>query len=91
MTTPHGALYAAPRELLNRVEIELRLVSRQCLGTRRIDAFAMRQRHTRAWTTRANRRQNTISWQFTRHDARRKFRYVNPLSSRSKRDANSQR
>lgn len=69
---------------LNQAEIELSLVSRQCLGTQRIDALATLQRHTRAWTTRANRRQTTIGWQFTRRDARRKFGYVNPLSSRSK-------
>ena len=68
---------------LNQAELELSLVSRQCLGTRRIDALAPLQRHTRAWTTRANRRKATIDWQFTRKDARRKFGYKKPISNRS--------
>ena len=69
---------------LNQAEIELSLVSRQCLGTQRIDALRTLQRHTRAWTRRANRRKTTIDWQFTRKDARRKFGYLKPISNRSK-------
>lgn len=68
----------------NQAEIALRLVSRPCLETRRIDALATLQRHTRAWTTRANRRRTTIGSPFTRHDARRKFGSAHPLSCRSK-------
>lgn len=37
---------------LNQAEIELSLVSRQCLGTQRIDALPTLQRQTRAWTPR---------------------------------------
>ena len=69
---------------LNQAEIELSLVSRQCLGTQRINTLTTLQRQTRAWTRRANRRQTTISWQFTRKDARRKFGYLKPISNRSK-------
>ncbi len=74
---------------LNHAEIELslvssRLVSRQCLGTRRIDAFDILRRETRAWTTRATRQRLTIDWRFTRKDARRTFAYQKPLSIRSK-------
>ena len=69
---------------LNQAEIELSLFSRQCLGTRRIAARGALQRETRAWTTRATRRRITINWQFTRKDARRKFGYERPISSRSK-------
>ena len=69
---------------LNQAEIELSLVSRQCLGTRRIDTLARLQRETRAWTVRATRRKTTIDWRFTRKDARRKFGYGKPLSKRSK-------
>ena len=69
---------------LNQAEIERSLVSRQCLGTRRVAALARLRAETRAWTTRANRRKTTIGWRFTRKDARRKFGYVKPLSSRSK-------
>ncbi len=68
---------------LNQAEIELSLVSRQALGTQRLDALATLQRQIRAWTARANRRKTTIDWQFTRTDARRKFGYKKPLSTRS--------
>ena len=69
---------------LNQAEIELSLVSRQALGTNRIDRLATLQQQIRAWTARANRRKTTITWQFTRHDARRKFNYKKPVSTRSK-------
>lgn len=69
---------------LNQAEIELSLVARQCLGTRRIDAFPDLRRHTRAWTSRANRRRTMIAWTFTRADARRTFKYQKPISKRSK-------
>lgn len=68
---------------LNQAEIELSLVSRGCLGTRRIDTLAQLQRDTRAWTTRANRAKTRIQWRFTRRDARRKFGYQRNLSTRS--------
>lgn len=58
---------------LNQAEIELSLVSRGCLGTRRIETLAHLRRDTRAWTTRANRAKTRIQWRFTRRDARLKF------------------
>lgn len=69
---------------LNQAEIELSLVSRGCLGTRRIDTLAALRRETHAWTTRANRTKTCIRWRFTRKDARRKFGYQKNLSTRSK-------
>lgn len=69
---------------LNQAEIELSLVSRGCLGHRRIATLPELQRHTRAWTTRVNRAKIRICWRFTRKDARRKFGYQKNLSSRSK-------
>ena len=69
---------------LNQAEIELSLVSRQCLGTQRIAALTTLQRQTRAWTRRANHLKTTITWKFTRKDARRKFGYLAPVSNRSK-------
>lgn len=69
---------------LNQAEIELSLVSRQCLGTRRIDALRALRAEVRAWTRRANRRKTTINWRFTRKDARLKLGYIEPLSTRSK-------
>ena len=68
---------------LNQAEIELSLVSRQCLGTRRISALARLRSETRAWTARANRRSVPICWAFTRKDARKKFGYKYKLSKRS--------
>ena len=69
---------------LNQAEIELSLVSRQCLGAQRIDQLRALQRQTRAWTARANRLHTTITWRFTRKDARQKFDYQKPPSKRSR-------
>jgi hypothetical protein len=69
---------------LNQAELELSLVSRQCLGTRRIPNLALLQAETRAWTRRANRQKTKIRWNFTRKAARAKFGYVRNLSRRSK-------
>ena len=68
---------------LNQAEIELSLVARQCLGTRRIPALAHLQSETRAWNARANRKKTCIRWRFTRKDARTKFGYKTNLSKRS--------
>jgi hypothetical protein len=40
---------------LNQAEIELSLVSRQCLGTRRLPDLAILQREIKAWNRQANR------------------------------------
>ena len=69
---------------LNQAEIELSLVSRACLGHRRLSALTMLRSETRAWNTRANRAQTRIRWRFTRRDARRKFGYRRNLSKRSR-------
>ena len=68
---------------LNQAEIELSLVSRGCLGSRRIDTLAQLRLDTRAWNTRANRTMTRIRWQFTRKDARAKFGYQRNVSNRS--------
>jgi len=68
---------------LNQAEIELSLITRQCLGTRRISELGHLQRETRAWNTRANRVRTRIHWRFTRRDARIKFGYKKHLSKRS--------
>ena len=68
---------------LNQAEIELSLVARQCLGTRRIAQLAELSPEIRAWNTRANRRKTRIRWRFTRKDARKKFNYKTTLSKRS--------
>jgi hypothetical protein len=68
---------------LNQAEIELSLVARGCLGSRRIDTLAQLRLDTRAWNTRANRSRTRIRRQFTRKDARVKFGYQKNVSSRS--------
>ena len=69
---------------LNQAEIELSLVSRGCLGRRRIDTLPALRTEIHAWTKRADRARTTIHWRFTRKDARRRFGYQTKLSTRSK-------
>jgi DDE superfamily endonuclease len=69
---------------LNQAEIELSLVSRQCLGTRRIPNLNLLQSSVRAWNTKANRDRTRIQWKFTRKAARTKFGYQRNTSKRSK-------
>jgi len=68
---------------LNQAEIEIGLLSRQCLGRRRIPDLATLQRETRAWNRRVNRSRVRISWKFDRRAARHKFRYKRNSSTRS--------
>jgi transposase len=60
---------------LNQAEIEVSLLSRQCLGKRRMGDLATLQHQVRAWNRRLNRDGNTIEWNFTRKLARRKLYY----------------
>ena len=60
---------------LNQAEIELSLISRQCLGTGRIPDLKGLHRESRAWNRRMNHDQIKINWQFDRRAARRKFGY----------------
>jgi transposase len=60
---------------LNQAEIEISLLSRQCLGRRRIGDRASLRKETRAWNHRMNRDRVTIQWSFTRTQARKKFGY----------------
>ena len=60
---------------LNQAEIEIGLLSRQCLGRRRIPDLLTLQRETRAWNRRMNRSRVKIDWRFDRRTARRKFHY----------------
>jgi hypothetical protein len=68
---------------LNQAEIELSLVARQCLGTRRISELPRLRSETQAWNRRANRRKTCIRWTFTRKNARAKFGYSAKRSKRS--------
>jgi DDE superfamily endonuclease len=68
---------------LNQAEIELSLVSRQCLGTRRIPKLDLLASSVRAWNAQANRDRTCIQWRFTRKAARAKFGYERNTSKRS--------
>jgi DDE superfamily endonuclease len=69
---------------LNQAEIELSLVSRQCLGSRRIPNLELLQSEIHAWNARANRDKTRIQWKFTRRAARAKFGYERNTFKRSK-------
>jgi len=60
---------------LNQAEIEIGLLSRQCLGKRRIPDLKMLTRETRAWNRRMNAVRARIQWKFGPRNDRRKFRY----------------
>jgi hypothetical protein len=60
---------------LNQAEIEISLLSRQCLGQRRIPTLSDLRRETNAWNSKMNRNHVIIDWQFTRSKARMKFGY----------------
>lgn len=68
---------------LNPAEIELSLISRQCLGTRRIPDLPRLKSETQSWNRRANRQKIKIRWNFTRKAARSTFGYVKNLYRRS--------
>lgn len=62
---------------LNMAEIELSVLSRQCLG-RRIGSRETLAREVAAWQDRRNAQTATIEWQFTTTDARRKLKHLYP-------------
>jgi hypothetical protein len=68
-------LHSCNGSWLNQAEIEVGLLSRQCLGTRRIPDLQTLQREVRAWNRHMNRCRIGINWQFSRKAARRKFGY----------------
>ena len=62
---------------LNMAEIELSILSRQCLDRRIPDQDALR-RETAAWAERRNTAKATIEWRFTTTDARIKLKKLYP-------------
>jgi transposase len=68
---------------LNQAEIEIGILSRQCLGRRRIPDLTKLGNETKAWNKAINRKGTTIDWGFTREKARRKFKYECPLFKQS--------
>ena len=65
---------------LNMAEIELSILSRQCLN-RRLATKAFMKRIVRLWQARRNRQHATIQWKFTVEDARSVFKDYYPANS----------
>jgi len=57
----------------NQAEIEIGLLSRQCLGSRRFPDLKALRKEIGAWNRDVNRRRTRINWKFDRKAARRKF------------------
>jgi hypothetical protein len=72
-TPPHGSW-------LNMAEIELSILSRQCLKQRLGDEWSLAS-HLLAWENARNQRAAKIHWRFTVDDARRAFRHHYPSFS----------
>ena len=68
---------------LNQAEIEIGLLARQCLGTRRIPSLKELSKEVRAWNRDVNRRRIRINWKFDRKSARKKFGYKRKSIRRS--------
>lgn len=62
---------------LNMAEIELRVLSTQCLN-RRIDSIAEVKRQVTAWEHERNNNEAVINWRFTTADARIKLKHLYP-------------
>jgi len=65
---------------LNMAEIELSILSRQCLN-RRIATKTLMKRIVRLWQMKRNRRHAIIQWKFTVKDARSVFKEYCPTNS----------
>lgn len=62
---------------LNMAEIELSVLSRQCLDRRIRDQETL-EREVLTWTEDRNQQQTTVNWQFTKQLARKKFQRFYP-------------
>jgi len=63
---------------LDVAEIELSVLSRQCLG-RRLDSMAKIETEASAWCGRRNACHAKVDWQFTARDARIKLKHLYPV------------
>ena len=62
---------------LNMAEIELSVLSRQCLS-RRLGEEELLRREVEAWVQRRNARGTTVDWRFTTEEARIKLKRLYP-------------
>ena len=60
---------------LNPAEIECSLLSRECLGTKRVSSIAELRARVSRWNRAADRARRKIRWRFRTADARRVFKY----------------
>ena len=65
---------------LNIAEIELSILSRQCLA-RRLDSPEVLKKEVATWERQRNRTCGTVDWQFTTKDARTKLKRLYPVST----------
>ncbi len=68
---------------LNMAEIELNVLTRQCLN-RRIDNIDTIKEEVEAWQDHRNNKEATINWQFTSKDSRIKLKRLYPIINTSK-------
>ena len=66
---------------LNQIEIEFSVLSRECLGGRRIPDEGMLQREAAAWEKERNEKGATVDWRFSVEDARTKLERLYPARS----------
>jgi len=60
---------------LNPAEMEASLISRECLGDRRLADHKTLRHEVATWNRRADRQRRCIEWKWRVSDARRVFRY----------------
>jgi transposase len=68
---------------LNAAEMEVSLLSRECLGRRRLPGLEILEQEVRTWSRQADRQRRAIRWRFRVRDARRKFSYSGITTRRS--------
>lgn len=68
---------------LNQAEIEISILARQCLGSRRLYSLSHLRRECAAWNRSVNRHRLKIKWTFSRLDAANVFHQQLQLFKRS--------
>lgn len=63
---------------LNIAENELSSMTRQCIGTKRMESIEMLRTETSAWANNSNEKQRGVDWQFTIEKARVKLKSLYP-------------
>jgi hypothetical protein len=69
---------------LDPAEVEASLISRECLGTKRVGSLAELRARVRQWNGRAEKARRKIVWRFRTADARRVFKYERRTTPRSR-------